>query len=86
MSKMMPSHFQPSLFGEEPESGLASLTLPQVVDAAPSACATSERRSEIWQWNSTPQLPAPLAPFLLAAGDAVSLMLVCWLMKQLMMK
>lgn len=86
MLKMMPSRFLPSLFGEAPESGLAPLRLPQVADAAPSACATSEKRSETWQWNSTPQLPAPLAQFLWAAGGAVSLTLVCWLMKRLMMK
>lgn len=86
MWKTMPSHFQLSLFGKAPESGLASLRFPQVADAAPSACATSERRSETWQQNSTPQLPAPLAKFLWAAGGAVSLILVCWLMKRLMMK
>lgn len=84
--KMRPSRFRLSLFGEAPESGLAPLRLPQVADAAPSACATSERRSETWQWNSTPQLPAPPAQFLWAAGGAVSLTPACRLMKRSKMK
>lgn len=49
-----------------------------VADAAPSACATSARKSETWQWDSTPQLSAPLGPSLWAAEGAVSSKLV-WL-------
>ena len=68
--------------GSALEPGLAWVTTPEfgqspqvagsVADAAPSACATSARKSETWQWDSKPQLFAPLAPSLLAAEVAVS--------------
>lgn len=53
-----------------------------VADAAPSACATSARKSETWQWDSTPQLSAPLAPSLGAAEGAVSSKLVWWRLRR----
>ena len=66
---LLRSHFQLLVSGSPLEPGFAwemmSVRLPQVVgfaaDAAPSVGATSERRSEIWQWDSTQQLSGPLA-------------------------
>lgn len=47
-----------------------------VADAAPSACATSETRSETCWRDSTPQPSALLVQSLWAAEGAVSLKLV----------
>lgn len=60
------SHFQLLVSGFAWE--MMPAWLPQVVgsaaDAAPSVGATSEKRSEIWRWDSTQQLSGPLVLFL----------------------
>lgn len=61
---------------------------PQVVgfaaDAAPSACATFEKRSRTLWWGSTPQLSGPPALSLWAAEDAVSSKQVWWRLRRKM--
>lgn len=58
------------------ETMLAWVWLQQVVgfaaDSAPSACATSVRRSETLLWDSTQLLSEPLGPSLWAAEGAAS--------------
>lgn len=78
----LPNCFQQPVSGSASEPGLAWATMPatvwwpqvagSVAAAASSACATSERMSETWQWGSTPQLSAPRAQSLWAAEGAVS--------------
>lgn len=84
--------FQRAASGPVPVPGLALAMSPVVVwspefagfaaDAAPSACATSERKSETCRWDSTPQLSAPPAPSLWAAEGAVSSKLVWWMQRR----
>lgn len=88
MKGLLWSRFQLLEPGPAWEMTLVSEGPPQVVgfaaDAAPSASATFEKRSQTLRWGSTPQLSAPLARSLWAAEDAVSSAQAWWRLRRKM--
>lgn len=82
MKEQPQSHFQLLVSGSELEPGFVRVRMPAfagppraagfAAGAAPSACATSEKRSGTLRRDSTPQLSEPLALSPWAVEGAVS--------------